>query len=313
MFLYSGIDLFDKSAEFVNSSDEVTIFSPYIKLEQIKILNYRKKVKRIIVRWEIRDLCLGVSDLDLYLYCKENNIALFRNTRIHLKVIWNHYSKLLFGSANITNKGIGEVGEYNFELNSIIDNIDFATHNYLNKIIFESEYVNDELFEKINNLVLNTKLPIINFPELPTIKKLTDFFLISQLPMSFSPVTLFNLTKSLPALSFEEFYFVSHDLILFDLKIELTEEEFFLQLKSKFNFHPFIVKFKQFVDSRPNKSIHYGGCVAWIQENTTTVPTPRSWEMKKNQMVNILYEWICFFDPNFVVERPNYSEILKIK
>ena len=90
MFLYSGIDLFDKSAEFVNSSDEITIFSPYIKLEQIKILNYRKKVKRIIVRWEIRDLCLGVSDLDLYLYCKENNIALFRNSRIHLKVIWNH-------------------------------------------------------------------------------------------------------------------------------------------------------------------------------------------------------------------------------
>ncbi|USQ03156.1 hypothetical protein [Aquirufa antheringensis] len=312
MLLLSGFNLFYKCSEFTAANEDITVFSPYIKTEQIRKLNSSNSIKRIIVRWEIRDLCLGVSDLDLYYYCRENNIALYRNTRIHLKVLWNHKSDLIFGSANITNRGVGESGDFNYELAGANTFNNIETFNYLNKIIFDSEYVDQKLFDEINKLVSNTELPILNYPILDTIKKQVDSFLISQLPMTESPLILFENINDLSGLNEEEFRIISHDMVLFDLKPNMLEAEFYVHLRSQFNNHPFVVKLKDFVKSRPNCSIHYGGCVTWIQENTTTVPTPRSWELKKQYIINNLYEWVCFFDLEFSYEVPSggHSQIL---
>jgi hypothetical protein len=313
MLLLSGFNLFNQFYEFIEQNEEITIFSPYIKTEQIRKLNKSKSIKRIVVRWEIRDLCLGVSDLNLFDYCKENNIALYRNTRIHLKVLWNHKSDMIFGSANITNRGVGELGEYNYELAGAYTFNNIDTHNYLNKIIFDSEYVDQSLFDELNSLVLMTELPVLNYPILDTEKKLGDFFLISQLPMTESPSILFENMNDLSDLNEDELRTISHDMVLFNLKSEVSEAEFYVHLSSQFNNHPFVIKFKDFVKSRPNCSIHYGGCVNWIQENTTTVPTPRSWEMKKQFIINNLYNWVCFFDLEFSFEVPigGHSQILK--
>lgn len=311
MLLLSGFNLFDKCKEFTTTNDEITVFSPYVKTEQIRKLNQSNTIKRIIVRWEIKDLCLGVSDPHLYNYCKENNIALYRNTRIHLKVLWNNKSELILGSANVTNRGIGELGEFNFELagESTIENIE--TYNYLNKIIFDSEYVDQDLYNEIDNLVSMTDLPTVNYPILDTNKKQVDSFLISQLPMTESPSVLFELINELTFLSENKFGTVSHDMVLFNLKEDMPESDFYPQLEFQFNSHPFIIKFKEYVKFRPNQSLHYGGCVSWIQENTTTVPTPRSWEMKSALIINILYNWICFFDDEFSWSIPgNRSQVL---
>ncbi len=311
MLLQSGFNLFDKCNEFALTNKEITIFSPYIKTEQIRNLNSTNSIKRIIVRWEIRDLCLGVSDLDLYDYCKENGIALYRNTRIHLKVLWNHKSNMIFGSANITNRGIGEFGRFNYELSGEVNLDGIETYNYLNKIIFESEYVDQSLFEEINRLVSTTDLPTINYPILETNKKQIDYFLISQLPMTEFPEVLFEKINCLSNLNEEEFSTVSHDMILYNLNSNMLESVFYSHLKSEFNGHPFIVKFKDFVKSQPNQSIHYGGCVNWIQDNTTTVPTPRSWEMKRQYIVNNLYEWVCYFDNEYGWNIPgNRSQVI---
>jgi hypothetical protein len=58
--------------------------------------------------------------------------------------------------------------------------------------IFDSEYVDQGLYDEINKLVSMTELPILNYPILDTNKKLVDFFLISQLPMTESPLILFE-------------------------------------------------------------------------------------------------------------------------
>lgn len=311
MLLLSGFNLLDNLIDFTAANKEITIFSPYIKTEQIRKLNSSNSIKRIIVRWEIRDLCLGVSDLDLYDYCKENGITLYRNTRIHLKVLWNHNSNIIFGSANITNRGIGEIGDFNFELagDSTIENIE--TYNYLNKIIFDSEYVDQDLYREIKNIISITDLPTINYPILDTSKKQVDSFLISQLPMTESPLALFEQINELAYLNKDDYCIVSHDMVLFNLYEDMPVSDFYTTLESQFNSHPFIVKFKDFVKSRSNHSLHYGGCVSWIQENTTTVPTPRSWEVKSALIINNLYNWICFFDDEFTWSIPgNRSQVL---
>ena len=133
MLFKSGLNLDRSVNSFIDGNDTITILSAYIKLNQLEEYNYQGNIERIVVRWEIEDLVKGVSDFeDLYEYCRENNIALFRNTRIHLKAIWNNENTVLFGSANITGRGIGEKGNnFNYELSGIANPISFDDISYL--------------------------------------------------------------------------------------------------------------------------------------------------------------------------------------
>ena len=104
MLYKSGDNLWSGALDFISESEEVSLFSAYIRTEQLKELNRQGKINRIVVRWEIRDLHQGASDLELFRYCKEHQIALYRNTRIHLKCLINEKDQVLLGSANITGR-----------------------------------------------------------------------------------------------------------------------------------------------------------------------------------------------------------------
>lgn len=321
MLYKSGDNLWLGALDFINKSEEVTLFSAYIRTDQLMELNKGNKINRIVVRWEIQDLHQGVSDLDLYNYCKKHRIALYRNIRIHLKCLINEKEQVFLGSANITGRGIGEHSfKYNYELNSLQTEIDFSDILYLDKIVAKSEYITEELFEIIRNKVeslgdYSKQKEEYKMIDIATDKKDVDCFLISELPMFKNVKGLYFAARNFRELSPLDKKCVSHDLATYDLRISDSEEDFFFNLKQKFNSHKFIMKLKSRIidDPRGNSSLHYGGVIQWITHNTTTVPTPISWELKKRQVVNILYEWICFFDPDFIIERPGYSEVISYR
>ena len=318
MLYKSGENLFSGALDFISTSEEVSVFSAYVRTEQLKELNRENKINRIIVRWEIRDLHQGASDLDLYQYCKNNKIALYRNTRIHLKCLINNRDEIFLGSANVTGRGIGErENMFNFELNSLSKEADFYDVLYLDKIVSKSEYVTEELFQEIKSKVesledFKNQEEEYQKVDIMTKKKESDYFLISELPMYRDVKGLYQAAKNIDDLSPLDRRCVSHDLATYDLSISKNEEQFYSDLRQVFNSHKFIVGLKTRIkeDRRGERSLHYGGVVRWITENTTTVPTPISWELKEQQVVNILYEWICFLDSDFVVERPGHSEII---
>ena len=318
MLFRSGDNLLSGALDFISKSEEVSVFSAYVRTEQLKELNRENKINRIVVRWEIRDLHQGASDLDLYQYCKNKKIALYRNTRIHLKCLLNNRDEIFLGSANVTGRGIGEREKmFNFELNSLNEEADFYDVLYLDKIVSKSEYVTEELFQEIKSKVesledFKNQEKEYQKVDIMTKKKESDYFLISELPMYRDVKGLYKAAKNIDDLSPLDRRCVSHDLATYDLSISKNEEQFYSDLRQVFNSHKFIVGLKTRIkeDRRGKRSLHYGGVVRWITENTTTVPTPISWELKKQQVVNILYEWICFLDSDFEVERPGHSEII---
>ena len=318
MLYRSGDNLEHGALNYINSSNHVTLFSAYVKMAQLETLNKSKKINQIVVRWEIGDLCLGVSDIHLYDYCLQNNIALYRNTRIHLKAFWDNHTSLFFGSANVTGRGVGEKGEYNFELNGLNEKLSFADRTYLNKIILESEYVDKELYKKIRNLVNAVEMPVVDYPSLPTPPPTDDYFLINQLPMTSSPELLYKIYSG-EIQNELEMDCAAHDLELYRIIIDLSEIEFFDHLKNVFNQHPFIEKFKEAIklctnDRNPDRSgsMQFGAVRRWFSDNTTTVPTPRSFEL--NNYIKILYVWICYFDDNYSWKVPGArSEVIYFK
>jgi hypothetical protein len=223
---------------------------------------------------------------------------------------------VFLGSANITGRGIGErAGAFNFELNSLSELTEFADLLYLDKIISKSEYVTEELFEEIKKKLesledFKNQEEEYQKVDVMTERKESDYFLISELPMFKNVKGFYNAAQNINELSPLDRQCVSHDLATYDLSVTQSEEEFYADLKRVFNNHKFIVNLKKRIKEDRRRSLNYGEVVRWIKENTTTVPTPISWELKKQQVVNILYEWICYFDPDFVVERPRHSEII---
>ena len=58
--------------------------------------------------------------------------------------------------------------------------------------------------------------------------------------------------------------------------------------------------------------MQFGAVRRWFAENTTTVPTPRSFEL--NSYVKVLYKWICYFDKDFSWNVPGErSEVIYYK
>jgi hypothetical protein len=306
----SGHNLEKGVINFIGTNEAITLFSAYVKLEELKRINIKNNIKQIIVRWEVQDLCMRVSDLEIYTYCKENNIILYRNTRLHMKAFWNNSTSLVYGSAKVTGRVLGEANNYNYELNGLNEAISFADMIYLDKVIHESEYVTDELYNKLDSIVKANAIPAPIYEELPTVKSSVDAFLLSQLPMSISPDDLIDVISDIKNAESLELSCAAHDIVLFDLSI--TEESYQLKelLRDRFNSSPFIIALKKHIKSQPNQSLRYGGVVEWIQENTTTVPTPRRWEIKQDQIVNILYCWICAFDEQFNWDIPNHTQVI---
>ena len=312
----SGNNLKSSVIDFVNENETVTLFSAYIKLKELKEINIENKIKQIITRWEIEDLCKSVSDIEVYNYCKENDIILFRNTRLHMKVLWNNNTNIIHGSSNITGKGVGEKGNYNFEINGSSE-IDYTDIEYFYSIINKSNLVDDNLYLKIKKVVDEVNVSVVEYPEVIVDNNKNFNFLLSQLPMSLSPrIVLDNIFKLKETIiTKNDIKYIMHDIILYNLSNIDEKSDIHELLKNNFNSHPFILEFKNFVKNQLRKSIHYGGCVKWLQDNTTSVPIPRSWDLKRDQIVNILYNWVCFFDPNFENEVPigGHSQILYYK
>jgi hypothetical protein len=318
MIFKSGWNLKSSIIDFIENAEELILLCAYVKTNQIVELNNDNKFQSIVVRWEIEDLLKGASDLSLYNYCKQNNIALFRNTRLHMKVLWDNNGKLISGSANFTNKGIGEIGNYNYELNTLVESIEFEDALYLQKVIRDSEYVDDQLYLEIEKSINDSEIETNNIIELPTVKKESDFFLISELPQADSPAILFDMLSQKNLLSEIEKQILIHDMILYDIVRQQNKSDFLSHLEYQFNNHPFIVEFKDAVKhnhaNRPERagSMNFGAVRLWFAENTTTVPTPRPFEL--SEYIQVLYTWICYFDDEFSWSVPGgHSQVIQYR
>ena len=138
---------------FVADHDEVTLFTAYIKLAALERINTSRRINQIVVRWETRDVCgpSPASDLEeIWNYCQTHNIKLYRNTQLHMKVLWNNSHKAIVGSANITRNGLGLRDRANWEFASRV-RLGQEDLLYLNTVLFgtDTTLVTEELYQAL--------------------------------------------------------------------------------------------------------------------------------------------------------------------
>lgn len=287
---------------FVADHDEVTLFTAYIKRAALEQINTSKRINQIVVRWASQDVCgpSPASDLEeIWDYCQANNIKLYRNIQLHMKVLWNNSHEAIVGSANITRNGLGLRAGANWEFASRVE-LGQEDLLYLNTVLLGTEtvLVTEELYHDL--VQTKERYAQEHVPEVPEVHPSNTTegkFLTNQLPMFKDVAGMYAALQNLSQLNETDQNCILHDAALYGVNAAMKEVTFYDTLKSNFMHHPFIIAFLEAVrnaepDPRtPDRpSMQFGQVRIWFANNTTEVPAPRPWEL--TSYVDVLYDWI---------------------
>ena len=287
--------LFGKIYDYLlkDNDKQIFLYVPYIKTKILeKLLVGIQNQITIITTWHINDLISGSSELELYQFCKENNITLYIHNKIHLKVYSVNLESAIVASGNISHNGLMEGG--NYEAGVLVDKLEISDRMYLEKIKREAIFVDEDVYQIYLDEYEKAKKQAseqIDFED-PKIIPQKDYFLKSALPMTENISELIQGYDKInsneePSNNQETTNCIYHDLANYGIETGLSEKEFRDKLKKEFFSHPFTKKIEEFIDN--NERTQFGFIKRWVRDHCTDVPLPRPFEFTKN--VQILYHW----------------------
>jgi len=300
--------LFDKIKTYITQGEKDTrifLYVPYIKTKILeRLLKGIQNQITIITTWHINDLVSGSSELKLYQFCIDNDIALYIHNKIHLKVYSVNLESAIVASGNISHNGLMEGG--NYEAGVLVNELEISDRMYLEKIKREAIFVDDDNYQIYLEEYEKAKKQVpeqIDFED-PKITPQKDYFLKSALPMTRNINDLIKGYQKInegskPSESSEIAACVYHDLVNYKIETGLSENEFIKKLKTQFFAHPFILKIDEFI----NPEAYFGRIKEWIHDNCTDVPLPRRWELTEN--VQAVYDWFeKLGDGKYIIDVP---------
>ena len=296
-----------------NKSEIIYLYVPYIKTRILKkLLEGISNQITIITTWKINDLISGSSELELYQFCKENNITLYIHKKIHLKVYSVNMESAIVASGNISQNGLMEGG--NYEAGVLVDKLEILDRLYLEKIKREATFVDDKIYQIYLDEYEKCKKQApekIDFED-PEIIPQKDYFLKSALPMTENIDDLIagyeRINSNLePSENSEITNCIYHDLANYEIELGLSKEEFRKKLQQQFFLHPFTQKINEFIET--NERTQFGFIKRWVRDHCTDVPLPRPWEFTKN--IQILYQWFVKLGDYEIYVHGSHSESIR--
>ena len=305
-----------KYFEHCDSDHTIFLFVPYIKTNVLeKLLDAIPNKVVIVTTWKPKDIQFGSSEVALYPFCKERNIALYVNENLHLKVYSVGLCSGMIATGNISHRGLLPDG--NYEAATMLEQFTVEDRLFFEKIRTESRLVDDTMYEELKQWSEENKLDV---PELVPLQDIISApkendFLISALPMTESVDKLIagyvRISKGEnPSDDSVVSACIFHDLVNYGISSGLGTERFIEELTRKFFEHPFIQKIDEFIAPKA----HFGSIKVWIHNNCTTVPVPSRRELTGN--VKVLLEWFeKLGNGRYVIDVPgaHSQRIRKIK
>lgn len=278
------------------STRKVDIVSAFCKIDALKFLdkNIPKDIeKRLLVRFRLSDLIMGVTDIELYEYCKENNWSLYMDTNLHAK-IYLIDNKCFIGSANLTDSGlsitkVGNIeGSYMFEIEN---EEDYVT---LERLFNQSVKLEDFLYTKMKKEYdLSDKETFVE-------KKWTK--------------EIQNKIKSNFSVLLQE------DFPLNDFPNNMDKDEIYLGIsatddikivKEKFEDSKIMKWLISLLESKEEKEIYFGELSERIHSLIFKEPKMYRKEVKDLQIK--LYQWLMILDYNYlIIDTPVHSTRIKL-
>lgn len=289
------------------SQESLITFSAFIKLKALKHNSFKDhlvgKEATLVARWQKRDLVCGASDLEVYELCKKNGWRFGINLNLHGKLFLIDDSEIFLGSANLTQKGLhlGLVGNHEFGTKIAAEDADlYKINRFINS---EVTWMTDELFEMLNNEV--TKAKDCATP-LNDIHWSQDIFNHCSNPVCYLWVNelLWSTPESLLRLSLDDPTHL-HDLELLDLSIDDISANSLADSFKRQRLYSWLLS------ALEHKPLSFGGLSSKLHNSLLDDPKP--YRISVKTYVKNLLAWAEFLKDDFVIERPNYSQVISVK
>lgn len=287
--------------ELNNTVNNIIIVSAFCKKNILSLLEKELpsnvKEKRLLVRFSLSDVLSGATDMELYNLCKEEGWRMYVMFNLHAKTYVFDKKRCILGSANATNKGLGINQNSNIEISSIFD-LEPEDLQKIETLFDNAIKMDDLLFAKMYKEYLDAKKDIRGTPTI----------------WSHGILSLMN-QKSLSVLFMHEFpqnpFFedISRNNLDF---LELAANSIPDEIKTTFLGCRAFKWLYQELNSTENKQIFFGELTQKLHNRIIKDPPPYRKDVKI-LLANLL-SWVNVFAKDFIeIERPNYSQIIKIK
>jgi len=205
---------------------------------------------------------------------------------------------------------MGTADRANIEVLYLVDPMPRDMRRWTLRTVAQARLVTEELHdwyaERLSEVrAASHKKPSYEEPEVPSY--IHSPFLISQLPASRSPESLWTVLNSEDP-PWDDLMAAEHDLALYGVDPMIQGyPEFSRSLARAFFGHPFIEAFDNAIDA---DGMRFGAVKEWVQKNCTDVPIP--FRRLLTPHVQCLYSWMVGLGPHqYEVIQPNVSQIIR--
>jgi hypothetical protein len=292
-----------------NGVEYADICSAYIRSEAFRyffeeLLDSRVKI-RVLARWTLGDLLAQASDLATYELCRAKNVDFYIKQDFHGKLYDLAPNGVLIGSFNLTNRGFSISREGNDEAGVLIANNNDA-REYFDNLFRNSRRVDDELFEKISEFLLE------NMDSKHATASWSKDILQMIMPTE-SPFSEKILVNECLASNFHEFMNAntaarSHDLSLLSIDEKSATNMAVVRacFKGSKIFRWFYLALRQEAGE-----VYFGKATAMLHDKLFDDPKPYRQEVK-SLLVNLL-SWIEGLELDEIrITRPNHSQKITV-
>ncbi len=301
MSLLTTSEAKNKIAEQVRfATEQLHIISAFCKKTALEFIesNIQNNLceKKILVRFLLSDIVNGVTDFELYEYCKANGWELYIRFDLHAKTYVFDRKRLVLGSANLTNNGFGLNYGGNYELSCFAD-IDSGDLKKIDSLFENAILMTDELYE-------NMKLDYQASKDHKNDTKLQKWNV--SIEKQFNPVIDALFTYDFPSVPEPNFNDVSCFEFL-ELNCIPTNDE----LKEIFRWSKAFLWLYNYVSKTLDKTRYFGAITAELHE--TLINDPRPYRKEVKDLLANLLKWIQILEiKEICIDTPNHSQRISI-
>ncbi|MBQ2964190.1 MAG: hypothetical protein IJE14_05960 [Clostridia bacterium] len=301
MSLLTTSEAKNKIAEQVRlATEQLHIISAFCKKSALEFIesNIQNNLseKKILVRFLLSDIVNGVTDFELYEYCKANGWKLYIRFDLHAKTYVFDRKRLVLGSANLTNNGLGLNYGGNYELSYFAD-IESGDLKKIDSLFDNAVLMTDELYE-------NMKLDYQSFKDYRSNSKPMKWNL--SIEKQFNPVIDALFTYDFPSISEPNF----DDVSCFEF-LELNRIPTKDELKEAFRWSKVFLWLYNYVSNASDKTRYFGAITAEL--HNTLINDPRPYRKEVKDLLANLLKWIQILDMKEIcIDTPNHSQRISI-
>jgi len=284
--------------EFGNTNDNLQIITAYCKTTALSYvdaqLNNKAINKRLMVRFQLEDLLSGASDFDVFKYCCENGWELYIRLDLHAKTFIFDRKRWIVGSANLTSSGIGLAADSNMEM-AVLTDVDAGEMVKINNLFDKATPMDERLhtlmarqIEKIKNGGKNMQW---DDEILDLLQNDVAVLFTHDFPKSHSPKNLY-----------------AEDLVMLKLSGQDTSLPVIKEAFMQSDCYRWL---KGVLDVSNGKELYFGSLSEKLHNTLVNDPKPYRKEVK--ELLANLINWVIELEiEEIVVERPNYSQLVKL-